>query len=72
MAKIPAVDQECCIGCEVCTQLCPEVFRMAGEEQHSPSHGHDHKSEVYNPTGASDEKIEKAMDSCPRACMNWV
>ena len=71
MAKIPAVDQECCIGCEVCVQLCPEVFRMCGDEHHSHAHGHDHKSEVYNPTGAPVEKIERAMDSCPCACIYW-
>lgn len=72
MARIPVVDQECCIGCEVCTQTCPEVFRMAGEEDHSNENDHDHgKAEVYNPTGAADEKIEQAMDNCPAACIYW-
>jgi len=72
MTKVPAVDSDCCIGCEVCVQICPEVFRMSGEEHHSHAHGHDHKSEVYNPTGAPAEKIEKAMDSCPSACIYWM
>ena len=45
---------------------------MCGDEHHSHAHGHDHKSEVYNPTGAPVEKIEKAMDSCPSACIYWV
>ncbi|PLY06561.1 MAG: ferredoxin [Desulfuromonas sp.] len=67
MPRIPVVDQECCISCEVCTQLCPEVFRMEGDDDHS----HDHKSEVYNPAGASEEKIEAAMDACPAACIYW-
>ena len=26
------VDQEACIGCELCTQICPQVFRMEGDK----------------------------------------
>ena len=51
MKRVPGVDADCCIGCEVCTQICPEVFRMTGDDHHSHSHGHEHKSEVYNPGG---------------------
>lgn len=69
MPRTPAVDQQACIGCEVCTQICPEVFRMHEEE--GAGHGHGHKSVVYNPAGASEEKIELAMDSCPAACIYW-
>jgi ferredoxin len=72
MARIPAVDIDCCIGCEVCVQICPEVFRMGGDEHHDHGHGHDHKAEVYNPTGAPEVKIEQAMDNCPSACIYWV
>ena len=71
MSRIPVVDQECCISCEVCTQICPEVFRMEGEDE-GDDHDHgEHKSIVYNPTGAPEEKIEAAMDSCPAACIYW-
>jgi ferredoxin len=71
MSRIPVVDQECCISCEVCTLICPEVFRMEGDE-HGDGHEHgDHKSIVYNPTGAAEEKIEAAMDGCPAACIYW-
>ena len=70
MARIPAVDRDCCIGCEVCAQICPEVFRMEeGDDDHG--HGHDHKSVVHNPTGAPEAKIEEAMDNCPAACIYW-
>lgn len=73
MARTPVVDQDCCISCEVCTQICPEVFRMTGHGQDGHDHAHgESKSEVYNPTGASEEKIEKAMDACPAACIYWA
>ncbi len=67
MPRVPVVDQETCIGCETCTLICPEVFRMTetGEAHH------DHKSEVYDPLGAPEEKIEEAMDNCPVACIFW-
>lgn len=68
MPRIPVVDQDECISCEVCVSICPEVFRMEGEE--GGDHHH-HKSFVYNPTGASEEKIEQAMDNCPAACIHW-
>ncbi len=70
MSRTPVVDQDICIGCEVCTQICPEVFRM--EDAEEGGHGHDHKSTVYNPFGAPEEKIEVAMDNCPVACIYWA
>ncbi len=72
MARTPVVDQECCIGCEVCAQICPDVFCMEhGEEDHDHGHSHEHKSIVHNPTGAPENKIEEAMDACPAACIYW-
>jgi len=74
MPRIPVVDQECCISCEVCTQTCPEVFRMSGDHAHGhgTDHAHgEHKAVVYDPTGAPESKIEQAMDNCPAACIYW-
>ena len=71
MSRIPAIDPDCCIGCEVCTQVCPDVFRM-DEDDHDHDHGHDHgKAIVHNPSGAPEDKIEAAMDNCPSACIYW-
>ncbi len=68
MPRIPAIDPECCIGCEACTQVCPEVFQM---EDSNNGHAHE-KAVVYNPTGAPQAKIEAAMDNCPSACIYWA
>jgi len=54
--KVVSVDKEKCIGCGLCTSICPEVFVM----------GNDGKAEVKN-QGASkeEEKVKNAADSCP-------
>ncbi len=61
MAKVPWVDQEVCISCMLCVQTAPEVFRMSEKNV----------SEVYNPTGASESKIQQAIDGCPVSCISW-
>jgi len=61
MAKIPYVDQDACISCGLCVDTVPEVFRMDD----------DTLAEVYNPTGASEEKIQEAVDGCPVSCIYW-
>jgi len=47
---------DACIGCTLCTQVCPEVFKMEGE-----------KAVVYtDPVPAnSQEACKQAADSCP-------
>ncbi len=51
------VNQDLCIGCELCTNLCPAVFRMNDDD----------KSEAYtNPVPAGEEPAcRSAADSCP-------
>jgi ferredoxin len=61
MSKIPVVNQDECISCGLCVETCPEVFRLNDKDL----------SEVYNPTGASEEKIQEAIDSCPVQCIQW-
>ncbi|MBI4975418.1 ferredoxin [Candidatus Peregrinibacteria bacterium] len=55
------VDEEICIGCTLCTQICPNVFTMTDEG----------KSRATNPTGDSQDKIQQAIDSCPVSCIKF-
>ncbi len=49
------VDREGCIGCGVCADICPEVFRIAD----------DGLSEVIAKPDGNEEKVEEAAGSCP-------
>ncbi|MCX5906204.1 MAG: ferredoxin [Deltaproteobacteria bacterium] len=61
MAKTAVVNEDECISCGVCAEICPEVFRMNDQDV----------SEVYDSTGAPAEKIQEAIDSCPVQCIHW-
>jgi ferredoxin len=61
MGKTPMVDQEACISCGICVEICLEVFRLDDRDL----------SEVYNPAGTPEEKIQEAIDSCPGQCIHW-
>lgn len=51
------VDQETCIGCELCTNICPEVFSM-GED------GKSHAIPNEIPDALTND-AQEARDSCP-------
>lgn len=55
MDKKISVNEEKCIGCALCTTICPDVFKMQ-------SNG---KAQAVNQKGDSEENIKKALDSCP-------
>jgi ferredoxin len=61
MNKIPVVDQESCISCGLCISTCPGVF-------HFNSSG---KSECFDPSGATEQNIQQAIDGCPVQCISW-
>ena len=56
------VDEEVCIGCETCSELCPEIFRMDEMKE---------KAEVIQPESGSVSCIEEAMEACPVSCIHW-
>lgn len=50
------VDQDLCIGCGLCADTCPEVFRM----------NDDNLAEAYADISPDTlEKAEEARDNCP-------
>jgi ferredoxin len=61
MARIPYVDEDACISCGLCVDSVPEVFRLT----------RDNLAEVYDPAGASEQKIQEAVDGCPVNCIYW-
>jgi ferredoxin len=63
MAKrIPVIDTNLCIACGNCEALCPEVFHL------NENLGH---SEVIDPFGAPEDRIQDAIDQCPVQCISW-
>jgi len=52
----PKVDPDLCIGCGLCSEICPEVFEM----------GDDGIAHVIDASGCEDAGCcEEAADSCP-------
>lgn len=58
----PYIEEEECIACGSCEELCPEVFRL------NESLGF---AQVVNPEGASEDQIQEAIDACPTQCIHW-
>ena len=62
MARRVVIDDDECIGCESCVELCAEVFAFNEEEE---------KAEVIMPEGGPEDCIEEAMETCPVDCIEW-
>jgi ferredoxin len=62
LAKKVIIDQDECIGCGSCEDICPEVFRLDEEAE---------KGEVIKPEGGPEDPIEQAMAECPMSCIYW-
>jgi ferredoxin len=56
------INEEECIACESCVELCPEVFRMNTDKE---------KAEVIMPEGGPTECINEAIETCPVSCISW-
>ena len=54
------VDANTCTGCELCVQVCPEVFEMDGGVS---------KVKVAVIPAAAEASAKEAADSCPVACI---
>lgn len=62
MDKKVYIDEEECIGCGSCEEVCPEVFKLNEDTE---------KAEVVKPEGGPQDLIEEAMETCPVECIHW-
>ena len=62
MSKRVYFDEEECIGCGSCEEVCPDVFKLNDEME---------KAEVILTEGGPEDLIEEAMEMCPVECIHW-
>lgn len=60
MAKKVVIDQDECIGCETCVELCPEVFALDAEGE---------KAEVIKDDAVDLDCVNESIDTCPVECI---
>ena len=60
MAEKVSIDQDECIGCETCVELCPAVFRFNDETG---------QAEVIDGADGDAECVDEAIASCPVNCI---
>lgn len=60
--KSVRIDEDECVGCESCVDLCPDVFEMDEDAQ---------KAIVIESHGGDEECIQEAIDTCPVECIEW-
>jgi ferredoxin len=61
MAREVYINQDECTGCSACVDIAPEVFKM----------NNDNLAEIFNSSGAPEDKIQEAISSCPVECIHW-
>jgi len=62
MDRSIVIDEEECIGCGTCEEICPAVFKLNEKTD---------KAEVIAQEGAPEDQIEEAIEACPVECIHW-
>ena len=62
MAKQVAIDEEECVGCETCVELCPDIFAFDDDAE---------KAHVIKTEGGDEDCIDEAIGSCPAECITY-
>jgi len=62
MSRRVFIDEDECIGCGSCSEICPEVFRLDEEKG---------KASVIKPEGGPEGLVQEAIDTCPVECIHW-
>ncbi|MFH1059813.1 MAG: ferredoxin [Pseudomonadota bacterium] len=64
MARQVEIDQDECVGCESCVELCPEIFMMGP--------GGDKALVLRSELEPGQEACAaEAIDTCPVGCIAW-
>ncbi len=61
MASRVVLNEECCVGCGSCMEICPEVFQMSEDGE---------KALVIAPDKWDRERVQDAIDTCPNECIS--
>lgn len=61
MSKKVVIDQDECIGCQACTESCPEVFTFDDDLE---------KALVIEDADGEAACVDEAIASCPAACIS--
>lgn len=61
MAEKVVIEEDECIGCEACVELCPSVFSFDDGEG---------KAIVNDGAEADEECVDEAIASCPAECIH--
>ena len=62
MSRKVYIDEDECMGCGSCEEICPDVFKLDEETD---------KAKVINPEGGPEDLIQEAIDTCPAECIHW-
>jgi len=60
MSEKVIIDQDECIGCETCVELCPAVFSFDEDQG---------KAFVVDDADAKADCVDEAIASCPTSCI---
>lgn len=60
MAEKLEIDDDECIGCEACVELCPEVFGFESDDE---------KAFIIEGADESADCVDEAIASCPAECI---
>ena len=60
MAATVTIDEDECLGCESCVEICPSVFAMNDEGD---------KAVVIEGADGDEECVDEAIASCPAECI---
>jgi len=69
MTRKAFVDKNICIGCSVCTETCPSVFKVKEDSNYT----NEFKSFTNDAVDQESivEAVQQAIDSCPVQCISW-